>query len=76
MEEKIYEIITKAYGTVYEAAPKEEVETGKTNSSEGIDLAVRHFKENPSATNYNLLKTAMLTYQYWTQKRVIGHEDV
>lgn len=71
MEEKIYEIITKAYGTVYEAAPKEEVESGKTNSREGIDMAVRHFKENPSATNYNLLKTAMLTYQYWVQKRVI-----
>ena len=71
MEEKINEIITKAYGTVYEAAPKEEVENGKTASSEGIDMAVRHFKENPSATNYNLLKTAMMTYQYWTQKRVV-----
>ena len=76
MEEKIYEILTKAYGTVYEAVSKEEVENGKTNSSEGIDMAVGYFKNNPSSTNYNLLKTAMLTYQYWMQKRVIEHENV
>ena len=71
MEEKIYKIITEAYGTVYEAAPKEVVEKGKESAKEGIEIAVVYFTENPSATNYNLLKTAMLTYQYWVQKKVI-----
>ncbi len=71
MEEKIYEIITEAFGAVYEPAPKKEVEQAKINSNETLIMATDYFIKNPSANNYNLLKTAMLTYQYWSQKKVI-----
>ena len=71
MDEEIYKIITDAYGTVFEPAPKRQIEVHKKNASEGMDLALASFKENPSATNFNLLKVGMLTYQYWVQKRVM-----
>jgi len=71
VEEEIYKIITDAYGTVFQPALRETIETRKTASSEGLDMALNSFKSNPSADNYNLLKVAMLTYQYWVQKKVI-----
>lgn len=71
MDEEIYKIITDGYGTVFEPAPKEQIEVHKKHASEGMDIALLYFKKNPSAENFNLLKVAMLTYQYWVQKRVI-----
>ncbi len=71
MDEEIYKIITDGYGTVFEPAPREQIEERKLATSEGLDMALASFKRNPSAENYNLLKVAMLTYQYWVQKRVI-----
>ena len=72
MEKEIYKIITDAYGTVFQPALRETIETRKTAASEGLDMALNSFKRNPSANNnYNLLKVAMLTYQYWVQKKVI-----
>jgi len=71
MEEEIYKIITETYGTVFQPAPKKQVEERKLATSEGLDMAFLSFRRNPSAEHYNLLKAAMLTYQYWVQKRVI-----
>jgi hypothetical protein len=71
MEEEIYKIITDVNGTVFQPALRKQVEERKLATSEGLDIALVSFKRNPSAENYNLLKVAMLTYQYWVQKRVI-----
>jgi len=71
MENEIYKIITDTYGTVFQPALRKQVEERKLATSEGLDMALASFKENPSAENYNLLKVAMLTYQYWVQKKVI-----
>jgi len=71
MEEEIYKIITDVNGTVFQPALRKQVEERKLATSEGLDIALVSFKRNPSAENYNLLKAAMLTYQYWVQKRVI-----
>ena len=71
MDEEIYKIITDTYGTVYEPAPREQIDVLREQASEGMDIALLYFKKNPSAENFNLLKVAMLTYQYWVQKRVM-----
>ena len=71
MDEEIYKIITDSYGTVFQPMARDVIEVRKTAASEGLDMALVSFKRNPSAENYNLLKVAMLTYQYWVQKRVI-----
>ena len=71
MDEEIYKIITDAYGEVFEPAPRATIQGRLVASNEGLDMALSSFKSNPSAENYNLLKVAMLTYQYWVQKRVI-----
>lgn len=71
MEKEIYKILTDAYGKVFEPAAKDVIEVRKNDANEGLDIAVLYFKNNPSAEHFNLLKVAMLTYQYWVQKRVI-----
>ena len=71
MDEEIYKIITDAYGEVFEPAPRATIQWILVDSNEGLDMAISSFKGNPSAENFNLLKVAMLTYQYWVQKRVI-----
>ena len=71
METEIYKIITDTYGTVFQPMARDVIEVRKTAASEGLDMALNGFKRNPSADNYNLLKVAMLTYQYWVQKRVM-----
>lgn len=70
MEDRIYEIIEEAYGSVHEPAPIEKITGLKKDSNEGMDMALDLFRDNPSARNWNLLITAMMTYQYWTNKRV------
>jgi len=37
---------------------------------EGMAQAHINFTDNPSAVNWNLCITAMITYQYWKQKKV------
>ena len=71
MDEEIYKIITDAYGTVYQPMARDVIEVRKTAAIEGLDMAMASFKRNPSAEKFNLLKVAMLTYQYWVQKRVM-----
>lgn len=71
MDEEIYKIITDAYGTVFQPMARDVIEVRKTAASEGLDMALASFKRNPSAEKFNLLKVAMLTYQYWVQKRVM-----
>ena len=71
MDEEIYKIITDAYGEVFEPAPRVKIQGRLVASNEGLDMALSSFKKNPSAENFNVLKVAMLTYQYWVQKKVI-----
>lgn len=71
MDEEIYKIITDAYGEVFEPAPRAKIQGRLVAASEGLDMALASFKKNPSAEKFNLLKVAMLTYQYWVQKRVM-----
>ena len=37
---------------------------------EAMAQAHINFTDNPSAVNWNLCITAMITYQYWKQKKV------
>ena len=71
MDEEIYKIITDTHGTVFEPVHITVKQGRLVASKEGLDKALSIFISNPSAEHFNLLKVAMLTYQYWVQKRVI-----
>ena len=72
MDEELYKIITDVYGDVFEQPVSKRVRQGRlVASNEGLDMALSSFKSNPSSKNYNILTFAMLTYQYWVQKKVI-----
>jgi len=57
------------YGEVWVAMDEEEISTKIEQSRKLYDMVVIEYRENQSARNYNLMITAMLSLQYWTQKR-------
>jgi len=71
IEYTIYDILKQNYGTVHEPIDVNEKQERLQLALESYEQQVISFKENPSATNWNMMITTMANYQYWKQKRVI-----
>ena len=66
-EEKIYKILKVTYGETWEALDESVVQD---KCYELYDTYVTLFKKNQSASNYNMLNIAMISLQYWNQKKI------
>mgnify|MGYP003666637882 FL=1 len=75
IEQTIYKILNDNYGTIHDPIwPHVKIQRLQI-ALEGFEQMVISFKENPSATNWNMMLTVMANYQYWEQKRVFGEEE-
>tara|TARA_Y100000052_G_C2891745_1_gene51430 strand:+ start:173 stop:403 length:231 start_codon:yes stop_codon:yes gene_type:complete len=70
-EEEIWKILEDGFGNVFNATDKETRTKYLNRTTEALDIGLKHFKENCSPANYNGMLLALLSYQYWTQKKVI-----
>ena len=68
--DEIWKLLEQGFGGVLESTDKEERDYYLAKSIEGLDIGLGHFKENCSASNFNGMVLAMLSLQYWTQKKV------
>ena len=69
-EEKIYKILKVTYGETWEALDESVVQDKLDKCYELYDTYVTLFKKNQSASNYNMLTIAMVSLQYWNQKKI------
>ena len=69
MEQLVNTSLKAEYGEVWVAMNEEEISTKIEQSKKLYDIVVVDYRDNQSARNYNLMITAMLSLQYWTQKR-------
>ena len=69
-EEKIYKILKVTYGETWEALDESVVQDKLDKCHELYDNNVILFKKNQSASNYNMLNIAMISLQYWNQKKI------
>ncbi len=72
VEETIIDVLKEQYGPVWKKEMCEVVEDKRTTSKEMYDKTVLQFADNQSAQNYNLLIAAMLSLQYWNQKKIMN----
>tara|TARA_R110001592_G_scaffold347956_1_gene641772 strand:+ start:593 stop:856 length:264 start_codon:yes stop_codon:yes gene_type:complete len=70
VEERVMDILKEAYGQTWEAMDEEKVQYKIDACKRLYDSTVKSFRSNQSARNYNLLTTAMISLQYWNQKKV------
>lgn len=70
IEYTIHDILKQNFGTVHEPIDAEVKQEKVQAALEGFEQTLISFKENPSATNWNMMLTTMANYQYWEQKRV------
>ena len=70
-EEEIWKILEDGFGNVFDATDKETKAEYLKRATEALDIGLKHFKENCSPINFNGMLLALLSYQYWTQKKVI-----
>ena len=75
IEQTIYKILNDNYGTIHDPVEAHVKQQRLQIALEGFEQMVISFKENPSATNWNMMLTTMANYQYWEQKRVLGEEE-
>ena len=69
-EEKIFKILKVTYGETWEALDESVVQDKLDKCHELYDNNVILFKKNQSASNYNMLMVAMVSLQYWNQKKI------
>ena len=69
-EEKIFKILKVTYGETWEALDESVVQDKLDKCHELYDNNVILFKKNQSASNYNMLTIAMVSLQYWNQKKI------
>lgn len=69
-EKKIIGSLKKEFGELYESMEEEIIMEKIEIATNLYDTVVVDYRINQSAKNYNLLTLAMLSLQYWTQKRV------
>jgi hypothetical protein len=68
--EEIWKILEQGFGDVHESTDKEERDYYLAKSKKGLDIGIGYFKANCSASAFNSMVLALLSYQYWTQKKV------
>ena len=64
-EEQILDVLTKGYGRTWEKLDEETVTEKQEAAKAFYKKQCTVFGKNQSASNYNLLITAMLALQYW-----------
>lgn len=69
-EEFVWNILEQEYGKLRDRVSHELRHERLCAVIEGMSKAHTNFVENPSSANWNLMITAMITYQYWKQKKV------
>lgn len=70
IEQKTYSILKEQYGETWEELNESVVQDKLDKCHELYDTYVTLFKKNQSASNYNMLTIAMISLQYWNQKRI------
>jgi hypothetical protein len=70
IEQKTYSILKEEYGETWEELDESVVQDKLDKCHELYDTYVTLFKKNQSASNYNMLTIAMISLQYWNQKRI------
>lgn len=68
--EEIWEILEDGFGNAFEPTDKKTKTTYVKRSKKALDVGLEQFKENCSPINFNGMLLALLSYQYWTQKKV------
>ena len=68
-EDLIISALKKQYGMSWEAVEEDVVQNKIDNCKKLYELAVDEYRINQSAYNYNILITAMISLQYWNQKK-------
>jgi len=68
-EDLIYSALKNQYGMTWEALDEAVVQTKIDMCKKLYELAVDEYRINQSAYNYNVLITAMISLQYWNQKK-------
>ena len=69
-EELVIASLKANYGSIHKSIDEEVVQDKIDNSNKLYELAVKEYRVNQSAYNYNILITAMVALQYWNQKKV------
>ena len=70
VEEFIIELLEQEHGKLREAVSYDLRHKNWCGSIEGMAKAPSAFINNPSFVNWNIMITAMATYQYWKHKAV------
>jgi len=71
IEQMITDLLEQEYGTVHVPVDRECRHEKRIGSTNALGKANAHYLDNPNHINYNMMLTAMLAYQYWTQKKTI-----
>lgn len=69
VEDIVLGALKQEFGSIHQAMDEKMVQEKIDNSKKLYELAVNEYRINQSAHNYNILITAMLSLQYWNQKR-------
>ena len=69
--EEIWKILEDGFGNAFEPTDKETKAEYLKRATEALDMGLNFFKENCIPINFNGMLLALLSYQYWTQKKVI-----
>tara|TARA_R100001463_G_scaffold82800_2_gene137466 strand:- start:754 stop:999 length:246 start_codon:yes stop_codon:yes gene_type:complete len=69
IEYTIYDILKQNFGSVNVPIDVKVKEQRLQVALESYEQQVISFRENPSATNWNMMLTVMANYQYWVQKK-------
>ena len=70
VEEFIIDLLEQEHGKLREAVSYDLRHKNLCGSIEGMAEAHAAFVNNPSFVNWNIMITAMATYQWWMQKKV------
>ena len=68
IEQRITDLLDQEYGTVHDPVDTPFRQKRRIGATNALGTAVANYLDNPSPVNYNMMLTAMLAYQYWTQK--------
>ncbi len=69
MENIVLEKLRKEFGSMHESMNEQDVTVKVENSKALYEQATDDYRLNQSAKNYNVLILAMISLQYWNQKR-------
>tara|TARA_R110002020_G_scaffold24198_8_gene79833 strand:- start:972 stop:1226 length:255 start_codon:yes stop_codon:yes gene_type:complete len=69
-ENYVYSALTKEYGDNWDAMDKDIVLEKRQACNKFYNSRVIKFRENQSASNYNMLITAMISLQFWNQRKI------